>query len=444
MTRSVVAASTLAALLLVGCGQAARGPVRTPGDATQRAVPAAAARTPDESAGRRPLDESTRVDGAAGDAAADDAAPDQSFASEAVGSSADRPPVAGSEGSAAAARADPFAVLDQAFAAEGGAEDAAEEEDGSVGDAFAALDRAFASEAAGSSADEETVGDGAESAEAPRADQFAVVDRAFAAEAGDEAVEEGAVPVGAGFAAADRAEPRQVGQVFRECDACPEMVVMPGGRLALGRFEVTVGEYGAFASAAGGGGGGCRVLGSTGWAADASASWRNPGFSQTNRHPVVCVSWNDAQQYVSWLSRTTGATYRLPTEGEWGSAAGGSGSGCSVNGGDAQLLPYLRRQSTGVNWQWPEGSGPSCAGSDGALFTASVGSYGSNGVGLSDMVGNVWEWTEGCWNGDCVRRVVRGGSWANAAAVVGPGARLRDRAGGRHDLCGFRVARTLD
>ena len=58
--------STLAALLLVGCGQAARGPVRTPGDATQRAVPAVAARTPDESAGRRPLDEPTRVDGRRG------------------------------------------------------------------------------------------------------------------------------------------------------------------------------------------------------------------------------------------------------------------------------------------------------------------------------------------------------------------------------------------
>ena len=238
--------------------------------------------------------------------------------------------------------------------------------------------------------------------------------------------------------------PRQVGQVFRECDACPEMVVMPGGRLALGRYEVTVGEYGAFASSTGGGaGGGCYVAGSTWWAADASASWRNPGFSQTNRHPVVCVSWNDAQQYVSWLSRTTGATYRLPTEGEWGSAAGGSGSGCSVNGGDAQLMPYLR-QSTGANWQWSEGQGPSCAGSDGALFTASVGSYGSNGVGLFDMAGNVWEWTEGCWNGDCGRRVVRGGSWSNAAAFVGPGARYWSRAGARFGPRGFRVARTLD
>ena len=234
--------------------------------------------------------------------------------------------------------------------------------------------------------------------------------------------------------------PRQVGQVFRECDACPEMVVMPGARLALGRFEVTVGEYGAFASAAGGG---CYVAGSSGWAADASASWRNPGFSQTNRHPVVCVSWNDAQQYVSWLSRTTGATYRLPTEGEWGSAAGGSGSGCSVNGGDAQMMAYLR-QSTGADWQWSDGRGPSCAGSDGALFTASVGSYGSNGVGLSDMAGNVWEWTEGCWNGDCGRRVIRGGSWGAAAASVGPGARGSGRAGDRSDSRGFRVARTLD
>lgn len=265
---------------------------------------------------------------------------------------------------------------------------------------------------------------------------------------------------------ADRAArvPRQVESVFRECDACPEMVVMPGGRLALGRFEVTVGEYGAFASATrAGAGGGCRVppprrrsvavmararrpgpverlamrLGvgfptaparrpgpdredrAVRIVPDASAAWRNPGFSQTSRHPVVCVSWYDVQQYISWLSRTTGATYRLPTEGEWGSAAGGSGC------------------------QRPDRFRP-CPGWDGTIFTAPVGSNGSNGVGLSNMEGNVWEWTEGCWEGDCGRRVVRGSSSSLNAADVGPRARYGVRAGSRLGLGGFRVARTLD
>ena len=238
--------------------------------------------------------------------------------------------------------------------------------------------------------------------------------------------------------------PRTAGATFRECEACPEMVVMPGGRLALGRYEVTVGEYGAFASATGGGaGGGCFQFTSEGWTNVGSASWRNPGFSQTNSHPVVCVSWHDAQEYVSWLTQVTGTTYRLPSEGEWGRAAGGSGSGCSVNGGDDDLLAYLR-QSTGRNLVWLDGGAPSCPGSDGARFTASVGSYGSNGVGLSDMVGNVWEWTDDCWDGDCGRRVVRGGSWLDTAEYVRPSGRRRDRAGTRGHTCGFRVARTLD
>ena len=193
----------------------------------------------------------------------------------------------------------------------------------------------------------------------------------------------------------------QAGTVFRECSACPEMVVLPGGDLALGRYEVTVGEYRAFASATGGsagrGGEGC--------------SW--PGFPQTDRHPVTCVSWEDAQAYLSWLSRTTEATYRLPRGAEWELAAAGYQPGCY--GG------------------FPDRKG-----------TCEVGLHDSSAAGLSDMAGNVWEWTADCWEDDCGRRVVRGGSWLNSAADVGPGARFGSRAGDRRDSRGFRVARTLD
>ena len=199
------------------------------------------------------------------------------------------------------------------------------------------------------------------------------------------------------------------GEVFRDCADCPEMVVLRGGRLALGRYEVTVGEYRAFASATGGGaGGGCITLGD-------GDSWRNPGFRQTDRHPVTCVIWDDAQEYVSWLSRTTGATYRLPTEEEWGRAAAGSQPGCD-------------RLGRGTR---PDGTCP-------------VGSSGANGAGLSDMVGNLWEWTADCWEGDCGRRVLRGGSWNSFAECLRPGARFRARAGIRFDDVGFRVARTFD
>ena len=199
------------------------------------------------------------------------------------------------------------------------------------------------------------------------------------------------------------------GEVFRDCAECPEMVMLSGGRLALGRYEVTVGEYRAFASATGGSAGGWCLTTRNG-----DGSWRNPGFRQADRHPVTCVSWDDAQEYVSWLSRTTGATYRLPTEAEWGGAAAGSQPGCDVLGRGTP----------------PDGTCP-------------VGSSGANGVGLSDMVGNVWEWTADCWEGDCGRRVVRGGSWDRHRGYLRPGAREWFRADRRFVSLGFRVARTL-
>ena len=197
------------------------------------------------------------------------------------------------------------------------------------------------------------------------------------------------------------------GAVFRDCAECPEMVVLAGGRLALGRYEVTVGEYRAFASATRGG------AGATCLSPGGGDSWRNPGFRQTERHPVTCVSWEDAREYVAWLSRMTGATYRLPTEKEWGQAAAGT----------------------------PEGG---CGSDSTQRGTCPVGSYGANASGLSDMVGNVGEWTADCWEGDCGRRVVRGGSWGGFAEHRRPGERFGIVVGDRRgDGFGFRVARTL-
>ena len=203
---------------------------------------------------------------------------------------------------------------------------------------------------------------------------------------------------------------RRPGEVFRDCAECPEMVVMADGGLALGRYEVTVGEYRAFASAtSGGAGGGCLIFSD-------GDSWRDPGFPQTGRHPVTCVSWDDAQAYVSWLSRTTGAPYRLPTEAEWARAAAGSVDGCGTRNNDEGTCP--------------------------------VGASVANAAGLFDMVGNLWEWTEDCWEGDCGRRVLRGGSWFDNAEDLRPGARnwsrAGNRAGNRYGIYGFRVSRTLD
>ena len=197
----------------------------------------------------------------------------------------------------------------------------------------------------------------------------------------------------------------QPGAVFRDCDECPEMVVMAGGGLALGRYEVTVGEYRAFVAATGGGtDGGC--------AGNDERSWRNPRFPQTERHPVTCVSWDDAQAYVSWLSRTTGARYRLPTEAEWRRAAAGSRPGC-----------YEERTRR-------EGTCP-------------VGSYGPNAAGQYDMVGNLQEWTEDCSGDDCRYSGLRGGAWITDAENLHSGERVGFRRSARSSIVGFRVSRTL-
>ena len=196
------------------------------------------------------------------------------------------------------------------------------------------------------------------------------------------------------------------GTVFRDCDECPEMVVMAGGGLALGRYEVTVEEYRAFTVATGGAAGARCAF-------NDEFPWHAPGFPQTERHPVTCVSWDDAQAYLSWLSRTTGGKYRLPTGAEWERAAVGSQPGCFEE----------RTRNEG---------------------TCPVGSYGSNAAGLSDMVGNLSEWTEDCSGDDCRYRVLRGGTWVSRAENLHPGSAFGLLKGTAYDFVGFRVARTLD
>ena len=138
-----------------------------------------------------------------------------------------------------------------------------------------------------------------------------------------------------------------------------------------------------------------------------------PGFAQTDRHPVTCVSWDDAQAYASWLGLTTGAPYRLQSDAEWDHAIAGSQPGC-----------YRDRT--------------------GRPGTCPVGSYGANPAGLSDMAGNVSEWTRDCWQDDCGRRVTRGGSWFGNAEGLRPPRRSSVGTGRRRDDLGFRVSRTLD
>ena len=198
------------------------------------------------------------------------------------------------------------------------------------------------------------------------------------------------------------------GEVFRDCDVCPEMVVLPEGDVALGRFEVTLAEYRVFAAAV------PEVADTRCTIPRRRESWRAPGWLQTGRHPVACVSWRDAVGYVSWLSRETGHEYRLPTDSEWDRGAAGSPKGCN------------RFFTT------PE------------LGTCVVGSYPPSPAGIYGMLGNVSELTSNYWDGDRNRRVVRGPSWRTADWLSGrPDLRRWVGTERRNRWLGFRVARTL-
>lgn len=284
-------------------------------------------------------------------------------------------------------------------------------------------------------------------------------------------------------AAPKAAGQQRPGEVFKDCSDCPEMVVVPAGsfemgspsfeagrrendgpvhrvavaEFALGRTEITRGQFAAFVTATG------YQAGDKCWMLDGGKpeerSWRNPGFPQEDSHPVVCVNWNEAGAYAEWLSRKTGKRYRLPSEAEWEYAARAGTSTARFWGESPdQACTYAnvmdatgKSQVPGVTWE-----AHNC--NDGSAYTAGVGSYKANPFGLYDMIGNASEWTQDCWNesyngapgdgsawtsGDCGRRVLRGGSWDD-----GPrNARSAKRNGGGtsswdYDL-GFRLARML-
>ena len=238
---------------------------------------------------------------------------------------------------------------------------------------------------------------------------------------------------------------REAGQAFRDCADCPEMVVAPDGTYAVGVYQVTRGEWAAFVRATGYSSGNSCWTYEKGDSKEPSEersgrSWRNPGFSQTDRHPVVCVNWHDAQAYVRWLSEKTGQAYRLLTGAEWAGVTRGSerGSQCKyANGADRSFARSYPGLSTTAQCD------------DGYVWTSPVGSYAPNEQGVYDVPGNVWEWVEDCWDKDrsgllaffldCSKRVLRGGSFVDN---VEHSVRF-DADGSRAFHHGFRLARTL-
>jgi len=247
--------------------------------------------------------------------------------------------------------------------------------------------------------------------------------------------------------------------VFKECDDCPEMIVVPAGSFMMGspesewvrskdedprhlvtidqafsvsKFAVTFDEWEACVAD-----GGCNAYrpDDHGWG--------------RGRRPVIYVSWNDANAYAAWLSRKTSKTYRLlsETEREYVTRAGST----TPFWWGATISP----QQANYNGNYAYGDGPT---GENRARTLPVDSFQSNPWGLYQVHGNVNEWTQDCWHddyvgapsdgsawtaGNCEFRVSRGGSWYSFPAILRSARRNRDFTDLRSFIIGFRVARTL-
>lgn len=133
---------------------------------------------------------------------------------------------------------------------------------------------------------------------------------------------------------------------------------------------------------------------------DPKYSWRNPGFAQTDDHPVVNVTWNDAVALARWLSAKEGVRYRLPTEAEWEYACR-AGTRTRYSSGDdpAGLARIANVFDADAAANWPKWQAFALPSHDGHAFTAPIGSFAPNAFGLYDMHGNVWEWVSD-WHAD--------------------------------------------
>jgi formylglycine-generating enzyme required for sulfatase activity len=281
------------------------------------------------------------------------------------------------------------------------------------------------------------------------------------------------------------------GEVFNDCAYCPPMVVVPAGTFlmgtpdseyghgtdegpqhsvtirsfAIGRSHVTRGQFAAFVGAthypSSGGCDAWQIHRRPEWQLDPQRNWSSPGWTQNDRHPVVCVSWNDARAYVRWLSSQTGHAYRLPSEAEWEYAARAGtttarfwGEGPEETCTYAQVSNYLAEAEIIRNLM-PRDRLHRCA--TRYEYTAPVMSFRPNQFGLYDMLGNAVQWVEDCshdydgvpadesaWTtGDCTRHLGRGSSFAYPPVWVRVGQRIFDPTDHRGILVGFRVAMTL-
>lgn len=237
----------------------------------------------------------------------------------------------------------------------------------------------------------------------------------------------------------------------------------------LGKYEVTVEQFRRFVEETGyvtDAEKGTGFQGAFGWDLDTKDfkmneeySWRNTGFAQSETHPVVNVSWNDAMEFCKWLSRKESKTYRLPTEAAWEYACRAGTTTRYYHGNDSEGLEKVANVSDAAfEAKFPGLKGLIQAG-DGYAYTSPVGSFSPNRFGLCDMHGNVWEWCADWYDADYYaksptsdpagpatgeERAYRGGGWFACSR----GSRSASRSAGapenRNLTVGFRVAVTAE
>lgn len=269
----------------------------------------------------------------------------------------------------------------------------------------------------------------------------------------------------------------------------PELVVIPAGRYLMGSggphakpeeqpvreiviprplgvalTETTVAEFARFVQSAGYlVQRGCWYHTADGdWLEDDTATWRAPGFEQGENHPVTCVNHRDASVYAAWLSQQTGHHYRLPSEAEFEYfSRAGQAENHPAGQRDAGSLCLV---ANGADKRSKLTYGIDC--DDGYAYTSPVGSFAANAFGLHDTSGNLWEFTQDCWNpgfsgrwrtlftrppvdgspwmrGDCRVKVLRGGSYLSSLENLRLSRREHGSGALRVNRSGFRVVREL-
>jgi formylglycine-generating enzyme required for sulfatase activity len=225
--------------------------------------------------------------------------------------------------------------------------------------------------------------------------------------------------------------------------------------LAVSTNPITVDQFAQFITATGRDMQGCDTYDGA-WKNRPDGSWKNPGFAQDGSHPVTCVSFNDATAYAAWLSAQTGHTYRLPSASEWEYAARAGGTAAQPWDSPAEACATANVADASVARRYPGLKAFGC--DDGFVNTSPVGSFKANAFGLNDMLGNVFQWTQDCWNadyagapvdgsarssGDCSVRELRGGSWFSTPKFVRAAYRNQFAADYRTSSVGIRLVREL-